>query len=414
MSPGAAVVARWSSAPQLLESDLVRIAFLFLVTFAVSGHAYELRQDALGNSMRWKQAVKFVIDEGLAEAVGDAKAIKAVRAALKTFADVVPELELDASEGKRVPPGHWLGKRKGQENANSIIAESDWSFGDGMVAVTVYSYNVALAQYVDTDIVLNTANWAFATDGRDDAFDIQNVVTHEIGHALGLQHNLQDLGAVMYPSTVQGETNKRKLASDDLEGLAALYETAVTETQGCAAAPSRTALPVALLALIVLARRGRRAGRSSATAAAGVTALLAFPALASEPQAPARVRTAGVVATVQVVSSRTLPPKPTDALLRTEVTVAVRECLSGSCPQELILTYPGGRHGDLVQFVEALRVPSAGAVLGIALDQQAAVRNPAPRQTRIFKLDELRGFVAFGELLEKLGRSPSRRLSLPR
>ncbi|PHU28495.1 hypothetical protein BC332_00588 [Capsicum chinense] len=53
------------------------------------------------------------------------------------------------------------------------------------------------------------------------AVDLESVVTHEIGHVLGLAHSsVKD--AVMYPS-LSPRTKKRDLKLDDVEGVQALY-----------------------------------------------------------------------------------------------------------------------------------------------------------------------------------------------
>ena len=53
------------------------------------------------------------------------------------------------------------------------------------------------------------------------AFDIETVALHELGHNLGLLHS-NVLGAVMYPTVSSNFTN-RQLTNDDLSGIEALY-----------------------------------------------------------------------------------------------------------------------------------------------------------------------------------------------
>lgn len=397
---------------------MLRLSLLLALLLGPAAHAYTLRNDAQGDPMRWRTPVKFVVDHKLATQLDAPEALDAVRGAVHSYARALPQLEIEVTEGMRVAAGYWPDPRTGRANANSIIADDQWPFGAETIAVAIYTYNLALKSYVDTDIVLNTRDFRFATDGRKDAVDVRNVLMHELGHALGLQHNPAEPRAVMYPSTWLGELTKRTLSRDDLEGLIALYASVAVELGGCAAAPSTTALPVALLAVVLLACRRRPSARrrpAGATllarrmrpgahlAAAGV-ALLALPA-AAESAAPSELQPEqlALIATVQVVSARTLPPLPTHPLLRTEVTVSVRECQQGQCPAELTLTFPGGRLGDLVQVVEGLKIPSAGEVLGVALHREAqgSVRAPSPRATRVFRLDQARGFVAFGELLRR-------------
>jgi Carboxypeptidase regulatory-like domain/Matrixin len=73
----------------------------------------------------------------------------------------------------------------------------------------------------EADVVLNSQS-PFATDGDPNARDIQDMLTHELGHALGLEHS-PIAAATMYPFGVPGQTSARSLETDDLAGLRALY-----------------------------------------------------------------------------------------------------------------------------------------------------------------------------------------------
>jgi hypothetical protein len=76
---------------------------------------------------------------------------------------------------------------------------------------------------------------ACTTYGQGDcyAYDLQNTVTHEAGHFLGLAHPCgADVGVscsgypndtTMYPTAISGETQKRTLADDDVSGICAIY-----------------------------------------------------------------------------------------------------------------------------------------------------------------------------------------------
>lgn len=66
-------------------------------------------------------------------------------------------------------------------------------------------------------------NWSvdFERDKSKVAVDLESVVTHEIGHVLGLAHSSVK-GAIMYPS-LRPRTKKVKLKLDDVEGVQALY-----------------------------------------------------------------------------------------------------------------------------------------------------------------------------------------------
>src|SRR5205823_10208366 len=69
----------------------------------------------------------------------------------------------------------------------------------------------------DLDITL-IQGWKWYTDANavtvgSDEFDYQTIVTHELGHAIGLEHSANAL-SVMYHSLATGVAH-RSLASDD-------------------------------------------------------------------------------------------------------------------------------------------------------------------------------------------------------
>ncbi|KAI3866882.1 hypothetical protein MKX03_027115, partial [Papaver bracteatum] len=68
------------------------------------------------------------------------------------------------------------------------------------------------------DIIWSTN---FGLEKRQDAYDLESVATHEIGHLLGLGHSsIPD--AVMFPS-LASRTKKTELTSDDILGVQKLY-----------------------------------------------------------------------------------------------------------------------------------------------------------------------------------------------
>ncbi len=94
-----------------------------------------------------------------------------------------------------------------------------------VIAVTTYWRYLAGGNMAEFDILLNE-NFAWGDATTNPAkMDVQNIFTHEFGHALGLSDiytstcNTQ----TMYGYSWEGDVQKRTLDSGDIEGLQKLY-----------------------------------------------------------------------------------------------------------------------------------------------------------------------------------------------
>lgn len=108
----------------------------------------------------------------------------------------------------------------------------------GIVAVTVNSFvnsagaspcgggNIAAGTIIDSDILLNPY-YQFSTTAATNTKDVQAVITHELGHVLGLNHSSL-LAATMYPFTARFQ---RHLSWDE-KAFAAQYYPSGKQTLG--------------------------------------------------------------------------------------------------------------------------------------------------------------------------------------
>ena len=117
-----------------------------------------------------------------------------------------------------------------------LFRESDWPYPNRPVAYTAVTYNPNTGIIIDADIELNAEDYAFTTTPELESWkiDIQNTITHELGHVVGLDHPpLPEV--TMFEHAGPGETLKRSLHEDDIEGLCTLYpadpEVVCTELQ---------------------------------------------------------------------------------------------------------------------------------------------------------------------------------------
>lgn len=94
---------------------------------------------------------------------------------------------------------------------------------NGAVAITIPEYIVssgsaANGQIIDADILLNP-QFTFSTTGAAGAYDLQSVLTHEIGHAVGADHT-GIIGASMFQSACP---NEQRISVDDEAFATAAY-----------------------------------------------------------------------------------------------------------------------------------------------------------------------------------------------
>ncbi len=196
---------------------------------------------------------------------------------------------------------------KNAVNENVIAwVESGWKHDPQAAALTtVYFIEKEGAendgQILDADIELNGERFHFATTGAADKTDVENTVTHELGHLMGLDHPCNDgsrtpapmdhtgatipscfpaykltqwiKDATMYNFADPGEMKKRSPETDDIAGICQTYPLGsdpktcgpppdYRDDGGCAiSAPAASRLHVGLplwLLLLALALYARR------------------------------------------------------------------------------------------------------------------------------------------------------------
>src|SRR5262245_57757547 len=116
-----------------------------------------------------------------------------------------------------------------RDGANVVsFTDTTAPLGSSTIAATftffrseVGSDNVARRVIDEADIVFNPS-LQFSTSAEENKFDIQSVLTHEIGHLLGLDHSGM-VSSVMVPFGVPSQLDQRTLAYDDIAGITEIY-----------------------------------------------------------------------------------------------------------------------------------------------------------------------------------------------
>lgn len=111
----------------------------------------------------------------------------------------------------------------------SALTRSEWSqLGESnrIFAITFLWHHPDTGEIYDVDLALNLGIGDFGICDRpctDGTIDLQNTLTHEAGHVLGLGHTSTAFrDATMYPDATAGANFMRTLTPDDMSGLCAL------------------------------------------------------------------------------------------------------------------------------------------------------------------------------------------------
>ena len=119
-------------------------------------------------------------------------------------------------------------ERSASSNVSVVVFRDQvgsWHHDANALAITTVVWNEDTGEIWDADIEFNAVEFNLSTDprgARPREYDIQNTLTHEIGHLLGMEHSA-DREATMFASATEQERSKRDLATDDVNGLCAIY-----------------------------------------------------------------------------------------------------------------------------------------------------------------------------------------------
>jgi hypothetical protein len=192
---------------------------------ALPASAFTLRHDTRGNVLRWPPSslpVCYRIGvSGSAEA--DATLTSAVVRAFEAW--------------NRAPGSYFRFRYAGRTSATRATPDGEncviwvthgWPYRPETIAYTTVWID-GLGRILDTDVELNAELFTWSPGRMPGVVDVQNAVTHECGHAVGLAHSLDSTETTMFPIILLGEVLKRSLEPDDVAGLRALYPVVSSE-----------------------------------------------------------------------------------------------------------------------------------------------------------------------------------------
>lgn len=103
-------------------------------------------------------------------------------------------------------------------NKNELYFSDDNEiFGSGVIGIALVSYKDSTGEILEADILLNEQ--ASLLNVKDDRLYLGNVITHEVGHSLGLGHEPTLESTMFY----QAERGQYKISQMDKHSMAQLY-----------------------------------------------------------------------------------------------------------------------------------------------------------------------------------------------
>jgi hypothetical protein len=249
---------------------------------ASPAQAYVIKKTKTGHAVRWSSPiVTLYVDPHIEDFFGKDVVHASLTIATDAWRDMVNVPDVVISD--KPAPGYQSTTR-----TNGIYLMNPWPFAKEQLAVTVSTYDLD-GKMIGADILVNgESDYAFLPDGEDipamTHHDIAAVLTHEMGHVLGLDESPDEPTATMYPYIRGGEVHQRTLEDDDHLGIEAAYKGVTFDTAtkaGCTQAsvlgarPSDSAVQWSglFIAAAWLGRRSmtRKIARRERAAVSGIT-----------------------------------------------------------------------------------------------------------------------------------------------
>ncbi|MCY2961982.1 MAG: IPT/TIG domain-containing protein [Planctomycetota bacterium] len=214
-----------------LRRTTLGVLVALAVASTVAAHV-RLTHPSNGNPLRWASpgAIAITVNATGSDDIPDGSHLPAIQLAIRAWNDATGTT---ATLVENTSPGSRARSDWEADDLHTVIFDEDDSSGyfpngTGIVALTPVWFNTS-GVISDADVLFNGSDFTFTTEGVVNAFDVQDVATHEIGHLLGLDHSGW-AGATMYPYVDPTVILHRSLAGDDERGLRDAYPTGTYST----------------------------------------------------------------------------------------------------------------------------------------------------------------------------------------
>ena len=240
------------AAHRRVMTGLAALALFFAASFAPSAHAYELHVDEAGQPLHWTAPVVIRVDPALESMLPGAREAITAAAAEWSKAPNSPSIKVSL----------WPARHGEAIESAAVLLMPRHHFQRGELAITNVNPD-ATGEIQNGAILINESiRWSADYVTPADAYDFQSVVSHELGHLLGLDESAVET-ATMFGSLNKGDATKRDLEADDHEGIRVAYEVAPVAIGGCSAAgrsnnASSLLTALGFIVLVILVQRWRR------------------------------------------------------------------------------------------------------------------------------------------------------------
>ncbi len=188
-----------------------------------------------GVPIKWKSLpIVYRFHSAGSEKLNDAAMRSAVRRAFDEWENVecrAGRTSLRFHEGSDIEDDKGLGAEQASEKFGIYFRDDEWPHDDSdeSLALTNQLYGAKSGMIDYADIEVNTAMNDFRLSDDEEGIDLQAVMTHEVGHYIGLAHS-NDPESIMVKSYCQsndrcGESvdRARQLSDDDRAAVCAAY-----------------------------------------------------------------------------------------------------------------------------------------------------------------------------------------------
>ncbi len=200
------------------------LALVMVLALPVPAGAWVQSQSSKGAKLSWSDScLTMYINERGSDDVADDSELAEIEASFDTWGAVSCSSFLIQFAG--LTNLEVTGHLKEDPSVNMVLfREKKWPYSTRPVAFTAVTYNVNTGEIYDADIEMNGEDYSFTTkpDKETWKIDIQNTITHELGHVLGIDHT-PNVEATMFDHAGPGEINKRTLEQDDIDAVCTLY-----------------------------------------------------------------------------------------------------------------------------------------------------------------------------------------------